>query len=243
MHRCVLLATLIAAIQAVGQQCPQMSPTGPSISSQPLTLEGQLVYHDGIRKWFELKLDQPQCGQTSTELVRVTPGHNPLPVLRGCRVRSTGNMDFSPTGYYSLDTFQDVQAIEAIGDCVRQPPFAEDPKGKPDQAVRAYRVDMNVIYDGEHPIRFRVSSGGKELKPWQAYASYLFTGGFVLYGYCGSGFVVDKVFGTPQAGPSHFDEPRTSGDAAMFDPEGAAMSGNKAMHLVYTCVRDPASVR
>ena len=95
---------------------------------------------------------------------------------------------------------------------------------------------MHVKYDGDHPIQFRISSGGKELKPWQAYASYFFTGGYVLYGYCGAGFVVNKVFGTPQASPSHFEEPRTSGDAAMFDPEGAAASGNKNMHLVYTCL-------
>ena len=82
-----------------------------------------------------------------------------------------------------------------------------------------------------------MSSASASLRPWQAYASYLLTGGFVLYGHCGEGFVVDKVFGTPQATPSHFDEPRTSHDMAMFDPESAAASGKKDLHLGYTCVR------
>lgn len=97
---------------------------------------------------------------------------------------------------------------------------------------------MDINYDGEHPIIFRVTSAGKELHPWQAYASYLLTGGFVLYGHCGDGFVVDKVFGTREAKPSHFDEPRTSSDMAMFDPETAADSGKKHMHLGYTCIRE-----
>jgi len=47
------------------------------------------------------------------------------------------------------------------------------------------------------------------------------------------------VFGTPQANPSHFDEPRTSSDMAMFDPESAAAAGKKDLHLGYTCVRKP----
>jgi len=89
------------------------------------------------------------------------------------------------------------------------------------------------------PVVFRVTSAGKELQPWQAYASYDLTGGFVLYGHCGDGFVIDKVFGTPEAHPSHFDEPRDPADMAAFDPKSAAASGKKVMHLGYTCVRNP----
>jgi hypothetical protein len=65
----------------------------------------------------------------------------------------------------------------------------------------------------------------------------MLTGGFVLYGHCGKGFVVDKVFGTPEAHPSHFTESRDSGDMAAFDPEGAATSGKTHLRLGYTCVR------
>lgn len=201
-------------------------------------MEGELVFHDSIRKWFELKLDRPQCGQPSIELVRIQRKWGPLEVFRGCRVRSTGIIGFSSTGYYSLDLFQDVKDIEPADTCTPQPPFPDYPKAKPDKSVREYRVDMDVNYaPGDHPIIFRVSTGGKDLHPWQAYASYMLTGGFVLYGYCGKGFVVDKVFGTPQANPDHFEEPRTPEDAAMFDPESAAASGKTDLHLGYTCVR------
>ena len=240
MNRYVWTLALITctAISSLGQQCPQTSATGQSVESQVRKLEGQLIFHDSIRKWFELKLDQPQCGQASIELMRIDRAWTPLAVLRGCHVRSSGRIGFSPTGYYSLDTYQDVEEIEAAGNCASQLPFADYSKAKPDKAVRAYRIDMHVNYEpGDHPILFRVSSAGKELQPWQAYASYDLTGGFVLYGHCGDGFVVDKVFGTPQAMPSHFAEPRDSGDLAAFDPESAASSGKKDLHLGYTCVR------
>jgi hypothetical protein len=97
---------------------------------------------------------------------------------------------------------------------------------------------MHVDYGpGDHPIVFHVRSGKRDLRPWQAYASYMLTGGFVLYGLCGQGFVVDKVYGTPAARPSHFDEPRDPGDMAEFDPETAAQSGKTDLHLGYSCVR------
>ena len=209
------------------------------MQSEVRTLEGQLVFHDGIRKWFELRLDESQCGQASVQLVRGERAWTPMEVLRGCRVRSRGALDLSPTGYYSLNVYQDVQVIESVGKCERQSPFPDYSKAKPDKAIGAYRVDMRVNYElVDHPVVFRVTSAGKELRPWQAYARYILTGGFVLYGLCGDGFVVDKVFGTPEARPNHFDDPRSSGDMAMFDPESAAAAGKKDLQLGYTCVRN-----
>jgi len=231
-------AVICASVPALGQQCPQNSTSGPPTASEPRTLEGRLVYHDGIRQWFELKLDQPQCGQASIQVVRGELDWTPLQILRGCRVRSKGAIDVSLTGYYSLDTYQSVDNIESVGTCMRQSPFPDYSRAKPDKAIRAYRVEMDVDYEpGDHPIVFRVSSSGKVLRPWQAYASYWLTGGFVLYGHCGEGFVVDKVFGTPEAKPSHSDEPRDPHDMAEFDPESAADSGQKDLCLGYTCVR------
>jgi hypothetical protein len=138
-----------------------------------------------------------------------------------------------------LDIYQDVEAIEPLGTCEQQPPFPDYSGARPDKAIRAYRVEMEVDYEpGDHPIVFHVSSSGKELQPWQAYASYTLTGGFVLYGLCGEGFIVDKVFGTAEAKPSHFDEQEPE-DMAAFDPESAAAAGKKNLGLGYTCVREP----
>ena len=199
-----------------------------------------MIFHDGIRQWFELKLDQPECGQSSVELVRGDRDWTPLEVLRGCRVKSTGTLDLSSTGYYSLDSYQNVDEIEPVGLCARQSPLPDYSKVKPDKAIASYRVEMDVDYEpGDHPIVFHVSSSSKELRPWQAYASYTLTGGFVLYGHCADGFVVDKVFGTPEANPSHFDEPYDPIDMAAFDPESAAAAGKKHLRLGYTCVRTP----
>ena len=197
----VVSSTVFASDQA----CPKPSETGPSVPSQVRTLEGQLLFHDDIRKWFELKLDEPQCGEASIQLIQGDGAGTPMEVLRGCRVRSRGAIDLSTIGYYSLRMYQDVQGIESVGECSRQPLFPDYSKARPDKAIRAYRVDMHVNYEpGDHPIVFRVTSAGKELRPWQAYASYSLSGGFVLYGHCGDGFVVDTVFGTPEAHPGHY---------------------------------------
>jgi len=57
-------------------------------------------------------------------------------------------------------------------------------------------------------------------------------------GIAATAFVVDRVFGTPEAHPGHFDDPRSSGDMAAFDPESAAAAGKKDLLLGYTCVRN-----
>lgn len=225
-------------LPARGQQCPKEVKDGPSQPSEARKLEGQLIYHDGIRQWFELKLDRPECGQQSVQLLQsdgaFAPGYpSSLETLRGCRVRTKGVLDLPSTGYYSLDLYQAVEEIEPVGKCTKQPPFPDYSEAKPDESVRKYRVDMTVDYEpGDHPIQFRVTVAGKQLHPWQAYASYLLTGGFVLYGDCADGFAVDKAFGTPEAKPQVIDR-------AGFDPESAAAAGKKILHLGYTCVREP----
>jgi hypothetical protein len=249
MHRkpasigvCALVLLLLSCVgnRAFGQECPRADATGPTIASQVQTLEGRLIFHDGIRQWFELKLDRPHCGQRSIELVQADEKSRTLDVLRGCRVKSSGAIDFSGTGYFSLDIFQDVKKVEPTGRCPTPPPFPDYSSVKPDERVHAYRVDMHVIYrSGDHPVVFHVRSAGRELRPWQAYASYMLTGEFVLYGHCGEGFVVDKVFGTPAAHPGHFDDPRTSSDMASFDPESAAQAGKSDLRFGYTCIRMP----
>jgi hypothetical protein len=235
----VLLFFTCGASRASAQQCPVASSAGPDIPSRVRTLDGRLIYHEGIRQWFELRLDKAVCGKKSIQLVRSEDSWRPLEISRGCRIKSSGQIDNSMTGYYSRDLYQDVQKVERVGSCVRQEPLRDYTGIQPKADVRSYAVDMHVNYrPGDHPIIFRVRSGGKELRPWQAYASYQLTGGYVLYGLCGRGFVVDRVYGTPGARPSHSDDPRTPQDMASFDPETAATSGKVDLQLGYTCVRE-----
>lgn len=239
-YELALAVVSFTTLAAFGHQCPQTNATGLGAPSEVRTLEGRLILHNSIRKWFELKLDRPECGQTSIELMRINADWTPVVILRGCRVRSSGTIDFSPTGYFSLDTYQAVKKIEPVGECAKQLPFPDYSKANPDKSVREYRVEIRVDYEpGDHAIIFRISNAGKELQPWQAYASYMLTGGFVLYGYCGKGFVVDEVFGTPKTNPSHFTDRGSPDDAAAFDPESAAASGKKNLKLGYTCMRKP----
>jgi hypothetical protein len=205
-------------------QCPSMGT-----ETEVRTLQGRLIFHDEMQPWFELKLDQPQCGEASIELYE--QHSNPLAILRGCRVKSRGTLIFSARG----NIRQLVEQIESVGGCVQKAPFPDFSNVKPDHAIRAYRVEMHV--NGSNPIRFHISQAGKALLPWQAYASYFLTGGLLLYCSCSDGFVVDRVFGTTEANPTHFEEARNSNDMAMFDLERAAELGKKNPNLGFTCAR------
>lgn len=233
-----ILLELAVAGSASTHLCPVPSSTGPSAPSESRTLNGKLVYHDGIRQWFELKMVRPQCGTNSIEIVGPDYIWKTIEPLRGCSVRAVGKINFSETGYYSRDLYDWITSLKPVGTCQRKPPIARAIGARPDPSVRQYRVRMYIDYrPGDNPIIFNIRSGRKALHPWQAYASYMLTGGFVLYGHCGKNFVVDTVSGTPAARPAHFAEPRTSDDMAEFDPESAAQAGTKQLALSYTCVR------
>lgn len=248
-----MLLLSCCALALAEQQRAQSTPKEPEIPTQVQTLSGQLVYHDGIRKWFELKLDRAQSGQGSIQLVSAGQDWKQMEVLRGCRVRTKGPTFPSPINddFYSLEYTQSVQRIESVETCTLKPLIHVVPTARPDKNVHDYRVDMRVNHSpGDHPVVFRVTSAGKELQPWQAYASYSLQpwtshashklpSGSALYGICGEGFVIDKVFGTPQASPSHLTFSRDSLDMAMFNSEGAVSSGDTDLHLGYTCVRKP----
>lgn len=234
----LLLFITCGASRASAQQCPVTSSTGPDTPSRTAALRGRLVHHDGIRNWYELKLDRAVCGQKTIQLTVSDDKWKRLESVRGCHVVSHGTIGFSPTGYYLLDLFQDAVRVEPVGACVRQRPFIDYSTARPAKGIRSYSVEMHVDYrPGDHPITFHVRHGRKDLHPWQAYASSMLTGGFVLYGLCGDGFAVDRVYGTRAARPVNSDEPRGSGDMAQFDPETAAQSGKADLHLGYSCVR------
>jgi hypothetical protein len=220
----VAIALAISATPSLFGQCPL-----DSTETVSRALQGRLIFHDGIEPWFELRLEPRQCGEASIELFE--QDSNSLAVFRGCRIKSHGEVFSSTRGKIR----QIPEQIEPIGRCVRKAPFPDFSNIKPDSAIREYRVEMHV--NGRRPIRFRVSQGGKALQPWQAYASYLLTGGDLLYGICADDFIVDKVFGTPQANPAHSPEARVPGDMARFDLDGAARLGKLELDVGFTCVR------
>lgn len=238
-------AMLGMAASAGAQQCPRQDAAGFHPSARR-SLEGRLAYHDGIRKWFELKLDTPACGLSSVQLTRTEGGWAELAGLRGCRVRTEGAIEEATTGYYSLDFFVEVKKIEPLGGCMRQPPLAdfavEPPRArqKLDPALESYSVSMLLhTGDPDRPIEFVVTHGGVALTPWQEYANYWLTGGSILYGQCAEGYYVDTVLGPSEAHPTHSTERMADGDTASFDPESAAAAGKKELELGFTCKRRP----
>ncbi len=121
-----VLLVIAFAVPLVAQQCPQdPTPDRTHAPSEVRTLEGKLVFHDVFRQWFELKLKQPVCGQTSIELWTIE--HVPE-VMRGCRVRSRGVLNIPITGALSAPLYQvveDAHDVQPVGKCVQKPPFPD----------------------------------------------------------------------------------------------------------------------
>ncbi len=230
--RSPLLVTffLLAMVSVVrSQDCPGAQPSGV------VTLSGDVLYHDEIRQWLELRVPKPVCGETSIQLVSLsgsTRAWRKLDSVRGCHVTATGTLDVPGTGYYSAGLYLNVIKLTPDAVCVRQPPFPDYSKAKPARWVKDYKVAMRLDYAHGGKIHFEVTSAGKELEPWQAYASYQFTGEYVLYGFCGKQFRVKSVFGNPEANPTYYDQ-----EPASFDPESAAAKNVTNLTLGYTCVR------
>ncbi|WMW80738.1 hypothetical protein RF679_00320 [Undibacterium cyanobacteriorum] len=206
----------------------------------PQTLTGRLVFRQGLRSWFELKLDRPYCGQASLQLIADDQSKIALERFRDCRVETRGVIDTPDTGYYSAAYFQSVTIMKGIDGCELSARFPDYSKYKPTPGIRYYRVDFFFRYgDGERdtPINVTVTHKGRKLRPWQAYASYYLTGGFALYGSCAESYVLGRVSGTVEGHPGHFDELGSAVDKAAYDPESAAAAGVHQQRLTYTCVR------
>ncbi|UPG96506.1 hypothetical protein [Luteibacter aegosomatissinici] len=247
MSRLVLMLLLVTA-QAVfalpayaghARACPVWRDAGEGSESAPRWIEGRMIVHDSIRGSIELPQKAPVCGEASIRLVVFGAGGPDVDSYAGCRVRTFGSLQYSSIGNIEMDMYQDVRKVEAIGACKRTPPAPDYSHVEPRSDVHDYEVSMDVDYtEGDHPVVFHASVRGQALEPVQVYASYDFTSDYVLYGHCGKGFVIDKVSGTPEARPMHFDTPRTRLDMAAYDPETAAAAGKWQLHLMYSCTRD-----
>lgn len=211
------------------QDC-QTSTNGAPFVSSVRELDGQLVFHDDLRQWFELKLNSPVCGEKSIELITGDKGWSALQVLRGCPVKSSGQINISETGYYSLNLYQNVSDIRPTSACKRMQPFPDYSKRRPEASLRNYHVIMRLHYQTDGPLDVEVANGHRPLRPWQIYSSYSLTGDFGYYAFCGKGFVAEKPHGTPEGKPWVLD------GYIAFDPESVP-KGVDPIFLKYDCRR------
>ena len=226
----VAFVVLFVDVYCSAQNCPRANPVGTSTAFSVLVLTGRLVFHNDLRQWFELRLSNPVCGQKSIELVTGDKGWTALQVLRGCVVKSYGPIDIPGTGYYSLDLFQNSRKLTSVRSCIRLPPFPDYTKRRPEAYLRKYHVMMRLHYQTDGPLEVNVASGNRQLRPWQVYASYFLTGGFVYYAYCGKSFVAENPRGAAEGKPWVLD------GYIAFDPESVP-KGIDPIFLEYDCRR------
>jgi len=245
MRATFLAIVFCLATTAHAQDCPKDNPNGPPFGSAPRTLTGKVIFHNEIRQWFGLQLSAPVCGVKEIQLLQgggayeVDEGNaQTIERYRGCNVTVEGPLGIPGTGYYSAEIYQNADKITPAATCVRQPPFPDYSNSKPAPSIRSYRVSMRIDYAarGGH-IAITAESNGHALAPWQAYARYSLTGGYVFYAYCADGFDLTHFLGTRAAKPWLIDN-----EIAM-DPESAASEHATQLRLDYTCRRGTAHPR
>jgi hypothetical protein len=232
-----LFGFFLVQVYVRGQSCPSENPGGPLKESAPQTVHGLVVLHEGIRTWVELQPDRRVCEQKSIQLLdggggsfEVDEGNSRhIETLRGCRITAHGRLGIPSTGYYSAELYMNVEKVQEDAGCVRQGLLPDYSHARPPKTLRRYRVVMHVHYRDEGKVTAEIISGKRTYTPWQAYASYMLTGGFSFYGYCAEGFVMTGLSGTPEAKPWLIDT------YAAMDPETAATKGVWDITLRYSC--------
>lgn len=109
--------------------------------------------------------------------------------------------DFLAPVITPLPIYMNVEKKTVEGPCSLKPKVPTYWNAKPQRGIRRYRVAMSIHYRGDGGVTARVTSAGRELRPWQAYASYMLTGGYVFYGYCAKGYSMTRMQGPPVAKP------------------------------------------
>jgi hypothetical protein len=234
--RWLIFLTILGCLgSGQAQDCPRDVANGPSLPSASRELHGRVVFHDDLRQWLSLELAKPVCGETTIQIFLIDAkgeltGHPET--FRGCDVTTAGPLAIPTTGYYSAALYQDVEAIQPSPGCIEQRPFPDYSKARPLRGVRRYQVRMWFDYTApQGPAHATIRSSDGLLRPWQAYANYSLTGGFVFYASCAERFSLHHLTATPEANPSVTD------NVAALDPETAAEKHIRRIQISYACRR------
>jgi hypothetical protein len=227
----VVVAVLsCASISASCQSCPSGNENF-GFAHDVSTLHGTLIYHDELRQWLGVKLDQPACGESEIQLVIMDhDAQRHAKTLRGCGVTVTGKLYLSPTGYYSANLAIEDNRPQPDRACQPFPLESDTSLAHVPPYVSSYHVSVTVDYRGKGHVDVAVWRGKNKqqlLRPWQAYADYDMVGDATfLWLSCARGFRLLNVSQTPPTTNGIFeDEPGT----------GVSLTGEGINVVSFTC--------
>ncbi len=124
-----LLLVFLSAGKIRGQECPKEDPSGPLVESGLRVIKGVVIFHNGIRRWVELRSASKVCGAQSVQLFvggggafEVDEGNSlDLERYRGCSLEVQGHLGVSGTGYYSAPIYMNVEKKKIESPCSLKP--------------------------------------------------------------------------------------------------------------------------
>jgi len=205
----LLVFPLFLGSVASGQNCPLTQERGPGEASAPSTLRGTLVFHDELRQWLGLQLEQQACGEADVQLIfSDAKAWRIAESFRGCAISATAKLFDSPTGYYSAQIAMADPELKPDPSC-HPFPIRPDPTSAPiPKDVKSFRASITVDYRGKGHVAVQVwdAASKQPLEPWQAFVHYHLTGGTdVMWFGCHADFKIGDMTQAPKS-PSGFTQ-------------------------------------
>lgn len=226
-------------LAANAQGCPVRDDRGPAEASVASTLHGTILFHDELRQWLGLKLDQATCGQFEVQLVfSDTDAWRNAETLHGCSVTATGKLFDSPTGYYSAEVAISDPALKPDQSCHPSSIKADQPNAPPPVGLKSFRASITVDYRGKGHVDVRVWQSGTKalLQPSKSFVRYHLTGGQdVLWFGCREGFGVRRITQTPKSPHGFLEGDEDFPSTALVDMQGI----NK---VEFNCEKKPDTI-
>lgn len=195
----VLLLLLVALDAAAGQSCPAENGPNAGDAPEPSTLHGKLVFHNDLRGWLGLKLDNPACGDSEIQLAFNEANERRAMSLRGCKVTAAGKIFETATGYWSARLAITDAHLLADQSCKPHPLLPDYSKATP-RELKSYYAEITVDYKHQ-PVQVAVwadRTKQKKVAPSHAYIHASFSGApDVLWIRCAEGFVASSATQNP----------------------------------------------
>ncbi len=228
-----------AGLQARAQSCPP--DDGSLRPGKTTTVSGTIRYHNELRQWIGLELASTVCSQREFQLIFVKDSqahYRQTESLSGCKATVTGEIEWSPTGYYSAEMYIADGRIESDASCHTVPVAPDPSKASILPGVKSYKSTITIdLSQPKKPMvgkAWRTDGRQGELQPWQAYADLFLTGGEVVWAGCRGDFQLMSASVDGQ--PAKTDD-LIAGKALLGPSEDHTSS------ITITCVRSSNQVQ
>jgi hypothetical protein len=158
--------------------------------------------------------------------------------FRECTVTVSGKLYESPTGYYSADMAISGPELKPDLSCHPHPVKPDPTAARVPTDLRTFHASATVDYRGKGHVEIKVWKDQEKqvlLEPWQAYVSFMLTGGGDLARFgCREGYLLKNIEQVPRSSSEILEDIPNLAGASLEDQEGVNT-------ITFQCEKKPAT--